>query len=170
MVLISAISLALTLAFCFAHLKLRIDALLTCAITFGTIAYHFCMRLLVGSVFDIFMHNKADYKKSFYQLKDWEKAIYKKIKVKKWKNKLPTYDPDLFDIKKHSPGEIVGAMCQAELVHECIAVLSLLPIGFSYFFGATAVFVISSVLGMLIDLSFVIVQRYNRPRVIRLIK
>ena len=34
---------------------------LTLAITFGTTAYHFLMRLLVGWLFENIMHNHADY-------------------------------------------------------------------------------------------------------------
>ena len=54
------------------------------------------------------------------------------------------------------------------MVHETIAVLSFLPLVAVYWFGNFSVFLITSVLSALIDLMFVIMQRYNRPRVVRL--
>ena len=83
---------------------------------------------------------------------------------------MPTYDPSLFDQTQKSWDEIAQASCQAELVHETIILLSFVPIVFSIWFGALAVFVITSVLAALFDTVFVIMQRYNRPRIIRLIK
>jgi hypothetical protein len=83
---------------------------------------------------------------------------------------LPTYDPAAFDIKQHAWDEIAGAMCQAELVHETIAVFSFLPMIASKWFGATLVFALTSVVTALFDLSFAMMQRYNRPRVLKLIR
>ena len=61
-------------------------------------------------------------------------------------------------------------MCQAELVHEMIVVLSFVPIVAGVWFGAYPVFVITSALAAMLDLMFVMVQRYNRQRVIKLMK
>lgn len=83
---------------------------------------------------------------------------------------MPTYEPELFSIEKHTWDEIAQAMCQAEVVHEIICVLSYLPIFAASIFGELAVFVITSVLASLYDLSFVMMQRYNRPRIVRMIK
>jgi hypothetical protein len=66
--------------------------------------------------------------------------------------------------------EIVGATCQAEVVHEVIMALSLLPIAFIPFLGGAAALIITSVLSMLIDSVFVILQRYNRPRLIKVME
>lgn len=144
-------------------------AILAAAITFLTTTYHFLMRLAVGFIFDRIMDNKADYTKGWYQCRTWEKKIYKRLNVKHWKRLLPTYDTSLFDPKKHSWDEIAQASCQAEIVHETIVLLSFIPIVFSIRFGAVMVFIITSVLAALFDLAFVMIQRYNRPRIIRLI-
>ena len=61
-------------------------------------------------------------------------------------------------------------MCQAEIVHEIIIVLSFVPIIFSIWFGELLVFIITSVISALIDSIFVMLQRYNRSRIIKLIK
>ena len=67
------------------------EILLTLAISFGTCAYHFIMRLLVGSIVNSILHNKVDYCKRWFQVSESEKKIYEKLGVKKWKNKMPTY-------------------------------------------------------------------------------
>ena len=141
-----------------------IDIILTVAIILGTTSYHFIMRLLVGLIFNQVMRNRADYTKSWYQVSNFENRIYKKLNVKKWKNRMPTYDSSLFDTKIHSLQEIVQAMCQAELVHEMIVVLSFVPIVAGVWFGAYPVFVITSALAAMLDLMFVMVQRYNRQK------
>ena len=140
------------------------------AITFGTFFYHFAMRLLVGHIINGVMKNRADYTKGRYQLLGFEKKLYKKLKVKQWKGNFPTYDPALFDPKLHSWSEIAQAMCQAELVHEVIVLLSFLPLFAAIPFGSFYVFFITSLLAALFDLCFVVIQRYNRPRVLKLLQ
>ena len=140
------------------------------AITFGTCFYHFAMRLLVGHLLNCAMQNKADYHKAWYRLRPFEVNLYKWLKVKKWKGKMPTYNPSTFDPKLHSWDEIAQAMCQAELVHEIIIALSFVPLFAAIPFGAFPVFLITSLLSAVYDLSFAILQRYNRPRVLRFIE
>lgn len=168
--LISIVSVLLTIVSILLYSILEIDLAYSLAITFGTITYHFLMRLVVGFIFDTFMKNQADYSKKWYQNKPWEKKLYKRLNVKRWKSRLPSFQPDYFNPEKHNWHEIAQAMCQAELVHEVIVVLSFTPIICSYWFGALVVFIITSLLAAIFDMVFVIMQRYNRPRIIRLIK
>ena len=142
---------------------------LSLAITFGTIAYHFCMRLAVGLIFNASMKNRADYTKKWFRVGASEIKLYNKLKVKKWKDKMPTYDTDAFDTTKHSRDELGQVMCQSELVHETIFVLSFLPIIAVVWFGEPLVFIITSVVAATVDLMFVMMQRYNRSRIIRMI-
>lgn len=144
--------------------------MLAIAITFGTAAYHFCMRLLVGWMFNTALKNHVDYRRRWFQVSEAEFAFYKKIGVKKWKHKMPTYDKDAFDKRKHSWDEIAQAMCQAELVHEVIVLLSFVPLVFAVWFGDLPVFVVTSVLAAGVDLVFVIMQRFNRLRIIKFIE
>ena len=144
--------------------------LLSLAITCGTVAYHVIMRLLVGSVFSAVMRNRADCKKRWYQVGRREMAFYGALRVKTWKRRMPTYDSTLFDLRIHTWAEIAQAMCQAELVHETIAVLSLLPIAAGAWFGAYPVFLITSLLAAACDMLFVMMQRYNRRRIMKLLE
>ena len=169
MKIIAVISVILTAIFTVAFHISPLELFYTVAITAGTISYHFLMRLMVGGVYNSLLKNKVDYKRKWFRVGAMEQRIYKCLNVKQWKKHLPTYDPDAFDVKQHSWDEIAGAMCQAELVHETIAVLSFLPIIASNWFGATLVFVLTSVFSALFDLSFAVIQRYNRPRVLKLL-
>ena len=92
-------------------------------------------------------------------------AVYEALKVKRWKRRMPTYDNALFDPRLHTWDEVAQAMCQAELVHETIALLSFLPIAAGLRFGAYPVFIVTSVLSAGYDLLFVMMQRYNRQRI-----
>lgn len=140
----------------------------TLSIVFGVTSYHFWMRLLVGAMMDQALHNHVDDTKGWFAEKPIEKKLYKAIHIKKWKNMMPTYDPGCFDMKKHSVSEIMGAGCQAEIVHEVIMVLSFLPTVLTIWFKPAAVFIITSVFAALFDSLFVMMQRYNRPRLRRL--
>ena len=142
-------------------------AALTFAITFGTISYHFLMRLITGLIVDSVMNNKADYMKKRYRCSDWEMRIYQRLRVKRWGKKMPAFQPALFDTKIHFWSEIAQAMCQAEVVHEIIVVLSFVSILFSIWVGTLPVFLITSFLSAGMDLMFVILQRYDRSRVIK---
>ena len=141
---------------------------LTLAITFGTTAYHLGMRLLVGLIYHGIMGNRADYTKKWYQPRPWEARVYRFLRVKAWKKRMPAYRPEFFDRRKHSWDEIAQAMCQAELVHETNAVLSFIPLAASACVGAFFVFLATSICGAVLDLLFVAMQRYNRPRIIKL--
>ena len=58
---------------------------------------------------------------------------------------MATFDPTLFDPALHSWEEIAQAMCQAELVHVVIVVLSFVPLAFVPLFGVFPVFFVERV-------------------------
>lgn len=139
----------------------------TVTITIGVTLYHFVMRLAVGTIVNFIMKNKANHKNVWFREKSFENKLYKLIRVRAWKKHLPTYSPDTFDTSQKTVKELVGATCQAEIVHEIIILLSLLPIALIPFLGGAAAMIITSVLAMLYDSLFVILQRYNRPKLVR---
>ena len=139
-------------------------------ITFGTIFYHFAVRLAVGYLIDARYHNHMNYTKKWFTERAFERKLYKKLRVKKWKKWLPTFNPQDFNLKSRSVTEIVQVTCQSEVVHEVNMVLSFIPIIFSVWFGSMEVFLLTSFAAFLFDSIFVVIQRYNRPRLIRLIK
>ena len=150
------------------YLLFRQGWMMAAAISFGSTAYHFVMRLAVGYVIPWLTNYDFDYRRPWFQPRKWESAFYKKLNIKNWKGKLPTYAPDQFSMKHNSLYRIIQNMCGAEIVHETIMVLSFLPLMTVPFFGAFPVFLTTSVLASLYDGIFVMAQRYNRPRLVRI--
>ena len=148
----------------------RNSVIFSAAITFGTIFYHLAIRLIVGLILDARYHNHMDYTRKWFIEKPFEQKLYKKLQVKKWKKWFPTFNPQDFNLKNRSVTEIIQATCQSEIVHEINMVLSFVPIAFSIWFGSLGVFIITSCAAFLFDSIFVIMQRFNRPRLLRLIK
>jgi len=165
---ITIISFVLTLLFAALYSHTENGIILSLAITMGTTLYHFAMRLVVGFFYDRTMNNKANLSRWWYQPKKIEKQIYNMLKVRNWKGIMPSYEPELFNPQKHTWNEIAQAMCQAELVHETIILFSFVPVYATRFFGELTVFLITSLLAAAFDMIFVIMQRFNRPRVIKL--
>ncbi len=92
------------------------------------------------------------------------------LNVKKWKSKAITAKPEQFDLRKVTPKELLHNTLQAELVHRYIMALSFLPLFLIIPYGVPAVFILTSAAACLLDCVFVIIQRYNRPRIIRILK
>ncbi|MGN0529087.1 MAG: hypothetical protein ACI4IE_08130 [Eubacterium sp.] len=157
----------LTVLFSVLYLKFNTDLFITLSITFGTILYHFLMRLAVGFLVPHSFH----YTDKFFTEKAFEKPLYKSLKVKKWKRFMPSYNPDSYSIKNdvRSLETIADTTCRNEIIHLVICLLSFVPVSFTAFFGAAAVFIITSVLSCMLDMIFVIMQRYNRPRLVKII-
>ena len=142
--------------------------ILAAAITFGTTAYHFVMRLIVGYIIPQATGYQFDWHKRWFQPRRREAPLYKKLRLKKWKGHLPTYAPEQFSLESQSAARVIQNMCGAEIVHEFIMVLSFLPLAMIPLFGEPAVFLITSLLSALFDGLFVMAQRFNRPRLIRI--
>ena len=170
MISMTFISLIILLVSGAIYYFMRNQVCFSVAITFGTVFYHLAIRLAVGLLVDAKYHNQMDYTKKWFTEKSFEQKLYKKLQVKKWKKRLPTFNPQDFDLKNRSATEIVQVTCQSEIVHEINMVLSFVPIVFSVWFGSLGVFVLTSCGAFLFDSIFVIMQRYNRPRLMRLMK
>ena len=166
MAIITSIIFAFALLSCAFYLATKNSIFFILSVTFFTIFYHFAMRFIVGFIVNTIMHNKADYNKRWFRTSRKELDIYKKLKVKKWKNRVPSLDSSRFDITKHTWHSVVQAMCQAEIVHEVNMILSFVPLLFTIFAGHFLFFLITSFIASLFDYVFVIVQRYNRNRII----
>lgn len=139
------------------------------AISFGTTCYHFSIRLVIGWIVPMLT---ACISPScwWFQEHRWESSVYEALKVRHWKGKLPTYAPEQFDPRANNLHQIVRNTCNAELVHEVIIVFSFLPLTFAFWFGEFPVFLITSLASAAFDSIFVIAQRYNRPRLMRILK
>ena len=134
-------------------------------------SYQFGMRLLVAELIMLKYRNREFPLDSvWFRLYAFEPELYRILRVKKWKDKLITARPEQFDLKKRTPKEILHNIVQAEVGHRIIMPLSFVPIVLIVPYGAAGVFIITSILSCLIEVPFIIIQRYNRPRVIKWIK
>lgn len=169
---IAAVSLVIallgTILFTILYLHFQIDWIESVAITFFTTSYHIVIRLLSPVILMLLFHKKYNYQMWWFQPKAWETKLYKRLKVKQWKRQVMIFDPSQFSLKIHSIQEVINNMCHAELVHELIMILSILSILFTIPFGALPVFLITAVCATLFDSMFVMIQRYNRPRLVHI--
>ncbi|MDE6519003.1 MAG: hypothetical protein K2K91_00870 [Ruminococcus sp.] len=143
------------------------EIMLALAVTSLTVAYHFCIRLIIGNIIPLFKA-KINTENRYFQVSETEKNIYKKLNIKSWKSGVPTYNPDEFDIKKNSVEQLIINCCNSEIVHTANIFASYIPILFSIWFNSLPVFIITSVLASIYDLQFVALQRYNRPRLLKI--
>lgn len=141
----------------------------SCAITCGMFLYHLAIRV-IGPLAVRALSPKAPFDPMgpWFRPRAWEAPLYRALGVRRWKNRLPTYDPASLSLRHFSPLQVADHMCRSELVHEAIALLSLLSLLFALPFGAFPVFLLTGLLAAGLDLAFAVAQRYNRPRVLRL--
>ena len=138
-------------------------------VTAFTILYHFWLRIIMGNVTKLFKKH-ISYNHWWFKEKSFEKKIYKSLKVKEWKRKILTYNPELYDLKGNTLEDIANTMAKSELDHWINEIISLTTLFFSIIWGEFWIFFITALVAMLFDGQFIIVQRYNRPRVLNLIK
>jgi len=167
MIFFTAFLATLMAAFFVLYNQFHIAWMLSVSITMMTIFYHFAMRLAVGELVTVVLREKELPQDRFgFTIHDFEHKLYKKLKVKKWKTNLITAKPEQFDINLVTPEQLLHNIMQAELVHRIIMILSFVPLFFIIPFGVPLVFILTSIFACMIDLIFVIIQRYNRPRAI----
>lgn len=143
------------------------DVILSLAITAGTTAYHFVMRLTVGWLVSLIPRERLDPNGFWFRQRPFERRLYRSLRVRRWKDKMPTYDPRKFSLEQNTPEQIIQNSCEAELVHEVIVIASFIPLLASLIWGALPAFLVTSLLAAGLDSCFVMMQRYNRPRLLR---
>ncbi len=142
------------------------DVVLWIGIVSFMILYHFGLRILMGKITNSF---KISYSHPWYKPHRFEEGLYKILKVRYWKEKVLTFEPDKYDFKNVTLEQLATTMSKSELDHWINELISIISMLFTFVWGCAPAFVISAVLAMLFDAQFIIVQRYNRPIVIRLI-
>lgn len=145
---------------------LKNAAVLWIGIVAFMIVYHFWLRIIFGN---ITKKLKINIKARWFNEKPFEKNLYKLLRVKQWKDKALTFEPEAFSLKKHTFDEIAYAMTKAELDHWINQVISIFSILFAFIWGEWWIFILTAVLAMLFDAQFILIQRYNRPRVLKLL-
>ena len=133
-----------------------------------TIMYHFWVRIIMGNVSKLFKKH-INYEQWWFKEKKFEKGIYELLRVKEWKDKALTYNPESFSLKQHSLEEIANTMVKSELDHWINEIISLTTLFFAIPWGQFWIFLISAIAAMIFDAQFIVIQRYNRPRVVKIL-
>ena len=135
-----------------------------------TIMYHFWVRIIMGNVSKLFKKH-ISYKNWWFKEKFFEKKLYKFLRVKEWKGKALTYNPEQFSLKENSLDDIANTMAKSEVDHWINELISISTMFFSILWRHLWIaFVVSAIVAMIFDSQFIIIQRYNRPRVIRILE
>lgn len=134
------------------------------------VVYHMFIRFFAPVVLWVFFRKIYDYRWKWYQPRPWESRLYRLLRVKRWKGRAITYDPREFSLRLHSLEEIVNNMCHAEAVHELTALFSLASAFFAIPLGGAAAFCTTALLAASVDLACVAIQRYNRPRLVKILE
>ena len=121
----------------------------------------------MGNVSKLF---RIHYKQRWFKQRSFEKGLYKLLRVRKWKEKVLTYDPQAFSVQDHSLEEIANTMAKAETDHWINELISLSTLLFALLWGQFWIFLITTIAAMLFDAQFIVVQRYNRPIVLRVLE
>ena len=147
----------------------RSSAILWIGVTAFTIMYQFWLRIIMGNVTKLFKKH-INYKQKWFQEREFEKALYKFWRVKEWKGKALTYNPELFSLKDNSLEDIANTTCKAELDHWINEIISISTLFFAVLWGEFWIFLTTAIVAMLFDAQFIAIQRYNRPRIVRILE
>ncbi len=147
----------------------RTEMILWIGIIAFTIMYHFWVRIIMGNVSKLFKKH-INYKQWWFKEKSFEKGLYKLLHVKEWKGKALTYNPESFSLKEHTLQEIANTMVKSEIDHWINEIISLSTLLFIIPWGKAWAFGISAIAAMIFDSQFIIIQRYNRPRILNVLE
>ena len=86
----------------------NILALYMCII-FGTVATHFLIMHISAPIVFLIFKKKFNYNSFWFIPKKFENDLYRILKVKKWKTKVPTYDADEYSLKFHTVEDVAKA-------------------------------------------------------------
>ena len=145
------------------------NIILWTGITAFTIMYHFWGRIILNNVSKLFKKN-INYKQWLFKERKFEKKLYKILRVKDWKGKALTYNPESFSLKEHSLEEIANTMAKSEVDHWINEAISLSTMLFAIIWGKFWIFCLTAVAAMIFDSQFIIIQRYNRPRIVKILE
>ena len=143
------------------------DDILFLLITSFTTFFHFTIRFSFANLIYKIIGKYCTYDRRWFTEKPYEKKLFKILMIRKWKSKLPTWNEQDFNPAENTKEMLLNHICKAEVYHEICMVLSFVPLSFSIVWGEFWIFFWTSVFGCLFDFLFVLIQRYNRPRILR---
>jgi len=143
------------------------NAILWCGIVSFMILYHFGLRIFMGKVTKLM---KIDYRHPWFKRHSFEAVLYRLLCVRKWKDKVLTFEPELYDFRNRTPEQLACTMAKSETDHWINEAISIVSIFFALIWGCLPAFLITAAAAMIFDAQFIIVQRYNRPIVLKVME
>lgn len=155
---------------------LKISLFMTALNTVFWTAFNFGVAFLVRCL----PKRLFSFDRAFYREHRFEKHLYRFLRVNRWKGHLPEAG-GLAGFSKRSLANTLTLQyverflmetCIAEVGHLAIGILGYCSVGFAWLlpdpYPYIPLFVVLATLDLFVQLLFVIIQRYNRPRLVRL--
>lgn len=162
---VSIVSMALMFVFLISYFNTMSNANLIWGIAMMVICYHFIERITITTLFDAFYKPEiVNPNEHRFQQRSFENGLYRKIRVRRWKNSFSSFDPNNFSLRFYSIDELIFEGCKAEMTHWVCLFVGFLSLIFIIWFGAFTIYLSASVIGAVYDLAIIAVQRFNRPR------
>lgn len=141
------------------------STLLWVGVTAFTATFHLWMRIILGNVTKLF---PIRYTHPWFAQRSFEPTLYRLLRVKRWKDKVLTYNPEQFSLTDYSLDEVANTMAKAETDHWVNQLISLSTLLFGLIWGEGLIFALTALFAMAFDGQFIVIQRYNRPRILRI--
>lgn len=141
-------------------------AILWTGVTAFTATYHLWLRLIMGNVTKCF---SIRYTHPWFKERQFEKKFYRLLGVRRWKDKVLTYNPELFSLADYSLDDVANTISKAETDHWVNELISLSTLLFALIWGQFWIFALTAAAAMVFDAQFIVIQRYNRPRIIKIL-
>lgn len=152
------------------YINFSIDLFKTIYIASITTFLHIVIRTIIGECTYLFCKNiEFNYDSFWFKERNFEKKLYDFLHIKDIKFLMITAKPGLYDFHDLKFEDIIHNMTVAEITHEINIFASFIPCLLILIYGTPKVFIITSVIASLIDLLYVFIQRYNRPRLLNLL-
>lgn len=121
-----------------------------------------------------------DSNRRFYHVSEREMQFYRKIKLPKWKDKLPQHNADFEkrhlakDITLEYLAKYIFVTCRAEIIHYVTGIVGYISLLFSFLsenieYWFEVYFTVATAM-MVGNIPFSMIQRYNRYRLKRLLE
>jgi len=95
----------------------------SCAILTGCLAFHLIIWIVSSIIVVGIMKNEANDRCRWFRELSWERRFYRFIKIRRWKQYLPTYAPEYYKYTTMRSRVLLGIISQTEVVHEFAALL-----------------------------------------------
>lgn len=134
----------------------------------------FIVQVGLGLVVFNFPPRWYDYRRPCFHVSTREEAFYRSIRLHRWKKYLPEYPGigrhrfakrHLDETKPDYLRRFITSTCRVEMVH----VIVMLPLPFFIIWNSPFMFSLNIIYCVAMNVPFWMIQRFNRPRLVRLL-